>query len=241
MNYQFYTRLAKYYDRIYHYVDYRGQTEFFLHLIEQFNKSGNNNILDIACGTGTHADLLQKKGFDVTGIDLSSDMLDQAKKKNEFVEFIEGDMKTMKPKKQYGVVLCFFNSMLYNTNREEMVNTLINVYSCLHKGGILVFDTVDKSIGEEDSDEEYSYSDDNLDIIFKPHWVYKKNIMKLEIDFTLNLEVMHDTHLMGAFSLKELEEIAEQVGFEVMVLNRNFDRIEAAEGKHAIFVCKKGE
>ena len=51
MKYAFYTDLAKYYDKIYHYVDYEQQAEFFIKLIKKYAIAGNNKILDFACGT----------------------------------------------------------------------------------------------------------------------------------------------------------------------------------------------
>lgn len=238
----FYTKLAKYYDQIYHYVDYKKQTEFFVKLIKEFNESKNNKILDVACGTGLHADFLQKRGFAVKGFDISKEMLGEAKKKNSKVRFIQGDMKKLKLNEKFGVIICFFNSILYNKNKEEMKKTLINFHNHLEKGGILIFDAVDKSIGANSKKEEYLYEDNNLKIIFQPQWVYnqKEDIMNLEIDFIVNDEKLHDHQAMGSFSFKDLKEILEDVGFEVIILKRDFERItEMYEKKTMIFLCKK--
>ena len=51
-NVLFYTELAKYYDKVYHYVDYQKQSIFSMKLIDEFNKSKNRKLLDVACGTG---------------------------------------------------------------------------------------------------------------------------------------------------------------------------------------------
>ncbi len=239
----FYTELAKHYDKIYHYIDYKKQVQFLIKVIEEFNKSNNSKILDVACGTGVHADLLQKEGFKIVGVDISPEMLVEAKKKNSNIEFIEGDMRQLKLKESFGVVMCFFNSILYNKNNEEMKKTLTNFYDILEKGGILIFDTVDKSIGINSEPYEFKYEDDNLKIEFKPQWVYdqEKNAMNLAIDFVVNNEEMHDHHAMGAFSFEELKEILTGIGFEVKILEKNFENIEAynSDKKLSIFVCKK--
>jgi ubiquinone/menaquinone biosynthesis C-methylase UbiE len=229
----FYTKLAKYYDKIYHYIDYNKQVSFFIRLIKKYNKSKNNKILDVACGTGMHADLLQKEGFDVAGFDISEDMLREAKKKNSKISFIKGDMKKLDLNEKFGTIICFFNSILYNKD-EEMKITLTNFYNHLEKGGILIFDAVDKSIGINSRKEEYKYEDDNLRISFNPQWIYNQetNIMELDIDFIINDEELHDHHVMGAFSFEELQQILKEAGFEVIELFNS-------DSKTAVFICRK--
>ncbi len=238
----FYTRLAKYYDRIYHYIDYDKQVDFFVNVIRKFNKSGSNKILDVACGTGTHADFLQKRGFEVTGFDISNEMLEEAKKKNSNVKFVLGDMKKLKMKEKSGTIICFFTSILYNKNRDEMKKTLSGFYSHLEKGGLVIFDVVDKSIGINHKTEEYKYERGDLKIIFIPQWIYnkKENVMDLEIDFFINGEKLHDHHVMGAFSIDELKKMLKETGFEVFVLEKNFNSAKKHRSeKKAIFVCRK--
>ncbi|MFA6713472.1 MAG: class I SAM-dependent methyltransferase, partial [Bacteroidales bacterium] len=50
-------------------------------LVRHIKKSGSGNILDLACGTGDLTRALYKKGFVVTGLDISGNMLEVAKKK----------------------------------------------------------------------------------------------------------------------------------------------------------------
>lgn len=48
-------------------------------LIEELDLTPGQFILDVGCGTGRHAVELAKRGFDVTGVDLSAGMLAQAR------------------------------------------------------------------------------------------------------------------------------------------------------------------
>src|SRR3989338_1464211 len=100
MSQLFYTKLAKYYDKIYHYIDYKNQAEFFANLYKKYCGSKTRKVLDTACGTGTDAVLLQKLGFSVTGLDKSKEMLFQARKKSKKIQFVQGDMRKFSlPKK----------------------------------------------------------------------------------------------------------------------------------------------
>ena len=239
----FYTKLAPYYDRIYHYINFNKQTVFLSHVIKRFNKSKNNKILDVACGTGIHADMLQKRGFDVTGVDISKEMINEAKKKNSNIRFIQGDMKAFDLNEKFGIIICFFNSILYNKDEKEIKKTFLNFRRHLERGGILIFDTVDKSIGIGQEIVEYEYHHKNLDILYKPQWKYSNaaNRLDLEIEFRINNKVFHDSHLMGAFGIEELKQILQKTGFEAFVLEKDFDSIKKynSGSMKAVFVCRK--
>ncbi len=241
--YSFYTDLAKYYDKIYHYVDYEKQAEFFINLVKKYGAVGSNKALDFACGTGKHAGILHKKGYGVIGVDLSRDMLAEARKKYPNVKFYLGDMKSWKGSIKYGVIIIFYNSILYNKSKVELKAAFKNCYDQLQENGLLIFDTVDKSIGVDSEAAKIKYADDNLSISFSPQWIYnpKNDFMDLEINFIINGQKIHDRHVMGAFSLKEQKQLAEDAGFEVLILKRSFDKIRrhSAKDKAVIFVCRK--
>ena len=75
-----YKKFAKYYDKIYHEKDYKAESEFITWVVKNHKKSKSNKLLDIACGTGTHASFLVDD-FSIVGVDLNTEMLKLAKKK----------------------------------------------------------------------------------------------------------------------------------------------------------------
>ncbi|MEP2509893.1 MAG: methyltransferase domain-containing protein, partial [Reichenbachiella sp.] len=62
-----------YYHILYKHRDYEEAAKFLDHLINYFKIVPNSKILDLACGKGRHSIYLNKKGFDVTGVDLSEE------------------------------------------------------------------------------------------------------------------------------------------------------------------------
>jgi SAM-dependent methyltransferase len=89
-------------------------------LIEELKLKNGASILDIGCGTGRHSIELARRGFSVTGVDISSGMLEQAQEKAEkakvSIEFIESAAQDFTPSKKYDSVislcegaLCLFN------------------------------------------------------------------------------------------------------------------------------------
>ena len=75
-----YKKLAKYYDLVYSWKDYKKEANKIRKLIKKYKKSEGKGLLDVACGTGGHLKFL-KSNFSCTGIDINDEMLKIAKKK----------------------------------------------------------------------------------------------------------------------------------------------------------------
>lgn len=69
----FYSRLAEYYDLLYGSKDYGAEVDTIHQLVQKYKTSPDNDLLDVACGTGRHAEHL-KKHYNVTGFDNSKEM-----------------------------------------------------------------------------------------------------------------------------------------------------------------------
>ena len=232
IDYKFYSALADKYDRIYHYVDYKKQAVYFDTLIKTHGNSDGRKLLDICCGTGTHIQELIKLGYACVGIDSSEDMLKQARSKLPEVKFICADMKKIEfPPNSFDVAVSCFNSILYIEDRETMCAFLKTVLSVLKPGGVFIFDTVDKKIGVNNERMNLEYQSDNLDIVFRPKWLYKQESDSMDLDISFAIKengeehIINALHKMGAFSIEELSNILRNTGFDVVLYERNFDKL----------------
>ena len=239
----FYTKLAKYYDKIYYYIDYIRQAKFILKLVEGFKTNKGNNLLDVACGTGTHIQLL-KNHFQITGLDKNKEMLEIAKKKNPEIKFVQGDMQTFRLKERFDIILCYFNSILYNTTKDELAKTLDNFWSHLNKGGVLIFNSVDKIVGINSIRAKHRYRSKGVNILFEPQWIYKNKKLYIDIDFVIkgkSEEQLKDTHIMSAFGFNQIKNLAQKTGFKVNLLEQNYRKVEKLQhySWQCVFVCEK--
>jgi cyclopropane fatty-acyl-phospholipid synthase-like methyltransferase len=79
-------------------------------VLAEFKLPPNSRILDMGCGTGRHAVELARRGYRVTGVDISSGMLAEAemaaRKAGVEVEWIHADATTFKSTKQYDAAIC---------------------------------------------------------------------------------------------------------------------------------------
>ncbi len=102
------------------------------------------NVLDLACGEGTFAVALAKKGLRVTGVDLSPDMLgiarERAAKERLEVRFLQQDMRSLRLRGRFDLVTCWFDSLNYLLEIEDLAQTFGGVSRVLDQNGIFIFD-----------------------------------------------------------------------------------------------------
>lgn len=108
-------------------------------LLKQYNV---NSVLDMTCGTGSQAFHLAAAGYQITGSDFSSALIQIARNKallqKKSIEFIEGDMRSLKVGK-FDAVITMFNA-IGHLSKTSFAKALRNVHHNLKTGGIYVFD-----------------------------------------------------------------------------------------------------
>jgi ubiquinone/menaquinone biosynthesis C-methylase UbiE len=89
-------------------------------------------ILDLACGEGAFAVAMAKKGFHMTGVDLSPPMLqlarERAEKENAKVEFLLQDMRHLTFEERFELVTCWYDSLNYLLQLEDSEKAFAGVY-----------------------------------------------------------------------------------------------------------------
>ncbi|MFX0005107.1 MAG: class I SAM-dependent DNA methyltransferase [Promethearchaeota archaeon] len=134
-----YKELAKYYDLIYSWKDYKEEVKSIKKLINQYKISEENELLDVGCGTGKHLEYL-KDDFSCIGSDINTEMLDVARQKVSGVTFIEADMITLDLNKKFDVIISLFSSIGHVKTYDNLEQTLQNFSKHLKKGGIVIIE-----------------------------------------------------------------------------------------------------
>ncbi len=97
-------------------------------------------VLDLCCGTGQLAKVLIEKGYKVTGIDGSQEMLYFAQDNAPGAKFIAADARTFKMPPTFNVAFSTFDALNHIMTLPELQKVFKNVYHCLISGGIFIFD-----------------------------------------------------------------------------------------------------
>lgn len=101
-------------------------------------------LLDIGCGTGELAVRFVQEGFDVTGIDLSDDMLAIAREKADeqklSIPLYQQDMRELDGIGLFQTAVIFCDSLNYLETEDDVKKTFQSVYNHLEKDGLFLFD-----------------------------------------------------------------------------------------------------
>jgi len=133
---------ARYYDLLYRDKDYAGETDY-VHSIIQRQSPGAKTILNLGCGSGRHDRCVVDKGYTVTGVDLSKEMLASARNAvadNVALEYVLGDVRTVRLDKTFDVVISLFHVMSYQVTNDDLIAAYATAFSHLKPGGLFIFD-----------------------------------------------------------------------------------------------------
>jgi SAM-dependent methyltransferase len=110
-----------------------------LHNLIQERAPGAASLLDVGCGTGGHLAHL-RRWYDVVGVDLDPNMLDEARRRLPADRFIEADMRRLDLGRRFDAVTCLFSSIGYMRSVRELDQAVAAMVSHLAPGGVLVVD-----------------------------------------------------------------------------------------------------
>ncbi len=98
-----------------------------------------SRILDVACGSGRHTIGLAKRGYRMTGFDLSRALLAEARKAARLAQvkpmFVEGDMRRLRFTNAFDAAISMFTSFGYFDRPEEDREVLQGIARALHPRG----------------------------------------------------------------------------------------------------------
>lgn len=137
-----YTDFAYIYDKLID-QDYEKWADY----IEEIFKTHNVNpklVLDLGCGTGSITNILAKRGYDMIGVDLSSDMLnvarDKAMEDGLDVLYLCQDIREFELYGTVDAIICTLDVLNYITEPEDLKQVFALVKNYLNPDGIFIFD-----------------------------------------------------------------------------------------------------
>jgi SAM-dependent methyltransferase len=144
--------VSSFYHRLYAGRNEEEADRFIEKLVSHLTPPAGSRILDIGCGRGRHSISLAKKGFSVTGIDISGVNIEYAKKNipgKENPEFFVHDMRLPFRINYYDYCFNFFSSFGYFKTRREHEDCIRTIASGLKSEGLFVIDYINMHYEEE--------------------------------------------------------------------------------------------
>jgi SAM-dependent methyltransferase len=97
-------------------------------------------VLDVCCGTGDLTRVLVARGYRVTGIDGSDEMLRFARRQTPGAEFRRADARSFIFNSRFDAALSTYDSLNHILELAELENAFACVFDALVPGGLFVFD-----------------------------------------------------------------------------------------------------
>lgn len=130
-------KTARFYDAIYSWKDYRTEADRLDRLIRERNPEART-LLDVACGTGRHLELL-KDAYEVVGLDVDPAMLEIARERlGPDVPLHQGDMANFDLGQRFDVVMCLFSSVAYTRTPDGLAAAIGTMARHLEPAGLLL-------------------------------------------------------------------------------------------------------
>jgi SAM-dependent methyltransferase len=127
---------ADFYDLIYGFKDYAGETAHLHHLIRRYGRAPGRQVVDVGCGTGTHLGFLRNYGYEGAGVDASPEMIAVARRRYPGIPFTVADMVEFSLPGPVAAVLCLFNAIACVQTQDRLAQTLAGFYGHLAPGGV---------------------------------------------------------------------------------------------------------
>ncbi|HWA74547.1 MAG TPA: class I SAM-dependent methyltransferase [Polyangiaceae bacterium] len=249
---------SRYYDLLYRDKDYVSEAGYVRGLIQQYRPSAAS-LLDLGCGTGRHALLLAEMGYQVSGVDLSEEMLASA---NERLrqraaeptqsawtppQFVHGDIRSVRLGSQFDVVVSLFHVMSYQTRNEDLAAALATIREHLKPGGLFVFDCWygPAVLSDKPQVRVRRLEDDAISVTRCAEPVIHANENVVDVNYhvfirdkaTQQMDELKETHRMRYLFAPEVQLLLDAAGLKLVKL-REFmrDQEPSAETWNAVFV-----
>lgn len=211
-------KTVAYYERL----GNRGMFAYEKQIVQKYFKP-NTKVLDIGCGTGRTTVELNKRGYQVVGIDSSRKMIDAAKLADPDILYTVQNVMTMNfPDRYFDNAIFSFNGLMLMTTFNNREKALKEIARVLRNGGLFFFTTpfINNKIDSEYwSDKIQSYNKNINDFT----WNEK---LSLGDEITEEEDVKFFIHVPFT---EEIEYMLSKNGFVIELACRRLDRYEAEE------------
>lgn len=245
-----YEYLARIYDHLMEEVDYEAWVDYIEHFIEKNNPTKNNQILELACGTGNITVPLKQKGYKITAIDRSLEMLSQAQQKAADlglnIDFYQQDMLNLDIQERYNTILCLCDGVNYILDLKDLQSFFRKVFDLLREDGIFIFDIstyykLKNILGGN------TYGEDLVDLTYLWENYFCEADETVEMDLTffqldqVGLYKKHkEFHVQKAYRQHTVVSLLKEVGFIALESYHELSFDKPKEDSHRIFfICRK--
>ena len=244
-----YHNLAVSYDRLTNDVNYRATVDFYYEILKREGLQPRTAV-DLACGTGSVTAILAEKGLQVTGVDLSEEMLTVAQQKACELEnpplFLRQNLAQLYLPRGVDMAVCALDSLDYITDPQDCAEAIRRVYKVLNPGGIFIFDVNTPEKLRAMDGQVFLDEDEDVYCVWRGEFDEETNICSYGMDLFQRRgetwERSFEEHREYAYSQEQLVAYLKDAGFTHIRVyaDRLFEKPRA--GEQRIYIkARKGK
>ena len=215
-----YRELAASYDRLTNDVDYEATVDFYWQLLDREGITPRTAV-DLACGTGSVGLLLAEKGLQVTGVDMSPEMLCMATQKADDAEnrpmFVCQELQKLHLPRGVDLAVCALDSMDYITDPAECQEAIRRIYKALNPGGCFIFDVNTPEKLQAMDGQVFLDEDDDVYCVWRGEFDEQTNICTYWMDLFQREGAVwnrsYEEHREYAYNASQLVSYLKDTGF----------------------------
>jgi SAM-dependent methyltransferase len=200
-------------------ADCEDEVAGYVDLIKRNSSHAPYTLLHLGCGSGGH-DTIFKRHFAVTGVDISRGMLDRARLRHPDVEYIEGDMRTVRLGREFDAAV-IPDSIDYMGSLPELRIAIETAVAHLRPGGILLVVGKTREIFRANN-FAYTGEQDGLHVtLLENNYInpYRPDTYEATLVYLIRrrgeLTIQTECHVLGLFSQKAWEEVFAEAGLSL--------------------------
>ena len=245
-----YERFAYVYDELMKDAPYEKWLMILTAKLEEFGVQGKR-ILDLACGTGEITVELARHGFEVSGVDLSDEMLMVAQEKamtaGVSIPFFQQDMAELEGLGQYDCVTIFCDSLNYLRKEEDILKTFRRVHAHLNDGALFLFDVHSIfKIEEIFQNHTFAVNDEEVSYIWECFPGEEPYSVEHDLSFFVRenesglYERFDELHYQRTYPVEKYRQWLEEAGFEVLETLGDLEQaLPQKETERILFIARK--
>ena len=239
-----YTSFAEVYDMFMDNIPYEDWCGYLTSLLKEYGIN-DGLVLDLGCGTGTLTELLAKEGYDMIGVDVSEDMLQEAIEKRAEsglpILYLLQDMREFELYGTVRAVVSICDSLNYILDYNDLAHVFSLVNNYLDPEGVFIFDlNTPYKYRELIGDATIAENREDASFIWENTWYEKEQVNEYDLTIFARTngeyyQKFFETHYQKAYELETVKELIQKSGMEFVAAYDAFTREPVREDSERIY------
>ena len=243
-----YTSFARIYDELMDNVPYDEWTEYLHGLLCSYG-ADSGIVCELGCGTGKVTRRLKAMGYDMIGIDVSTDMLQIARSKekpgDETILYLEQDMREFELYGTVAAVVSICDSMNYITDTRDLLRVFRLVDNYLDIGGVFIFDmNTIHYYRDVLGDRTIADNREDCSLIWDNSYDGRNRLNSFELTMFVRDEDgrysrFEELHRQKAYPIDRVIRLLDTAGFDILKCYRAFTGIKGTENDERVYFAAR--